>query len=83
MGILRDQKADSLARHAIRAKEEGRSVFVVQVRGDFGHTAQLSRPIAGVAESIEEIESAGWRLDHFTSVPYKENMTVVCMFRLA
>lgn len=72
---------DGMAKQAARAAAEGRSVFIVQFRGQVGHTAELSRPIGGVAEMIEAVEAQGWRVDHFTSVPYKDNMTVVCLFR--
>jgi len=51
--------------------------------GGVGHTPSLSRPIPGVAEMLESVESQGWKLDQFTSVPYKDNMTVVGLFRRA
>lgn len=67
--------------NAKRAYEEGHTVFIAQFRGAFGHSPSLSRPIAGVAEMIEAVENQGWRLEQFTSVPYKDNMTVVGLFR--
>lgn len=78
---MRDRRADSMAEHAARAIQEGRSVFIGQFRGSVSHTAELSRPISGVAEMIEAVEAQGWQVDQFTSVPYNDNMTVVCMFR--
>lgn len=45
------------------------------------HTPELSRPVAGVAEMIEAVEAEGWRVDQMTSVPYKDNMSIVCLFR--
>ena len=32
---------------------------------------------------IEAIEDQGWLMDQFTSVPYRGNMTTVCLFRRA
>ena len=81
MGVFKESKADSMVTHAKRAAQEGRSVFVAQFRGGVSHSPQLSRPISGVAEMIEGVEAAGWRLDQFTSVPYDNNMTVTCLFR--
>lgn len=81
MGFIRQAKADKMGEDAKRALEEGRTVFIAQFRGDISHSPALTRPIAGVAESIESVEAEGWHLDQFTSVPYKDNMTVVCLFR--
>jgi hypothetical protein len=82
MGWIKKAKADSLASDAKRALDEGHTVFVAQLRGSVSHSPTLSRPIPGVAEMIESVESLGWRLNQFTSVPYKDNMTTVCLFRL-
>jgi len=34
-----------------------------------------------MAERIEAIGAVGWQMDQFTAVPYKENITVVALFR--
>lgn len=81
MGIVRQARADSMTARAREAAAEGHTVFLVQLRGSVSHSPSLSRPISGVAEQIEAIEGEGWRLDKFTSVPWKNNMTVVCLFR--
>ncbi len=81
MGFVKQAKAQSMARDAQRALSEGHQVFVVQIRGAIGHSPVLSRPIQDVAEQIEAIEAVGWRLSEFTSVPFKNNMTTVCLFR--
>ena len=81
MGFIKQAKADSMAADAQRANEEGHTVFIAQFRGAVSHSPSLTRPIAGVAESIEAVEAVGWKVEHFTSVPYKDNMTVVCLFR--
>ena len=83
MGFIKDSKANSMASDAKRAYNEGHTVFVAQFRGAVSHSPSLSRPIAGIAEMIESVEKQGWRLEHFTSVPYKDNMTVVGLFRRA
>lgn len=81
MGFIKQAKGDSMADDARRAVAEGRSVFIAQFRGAMSHSPALSRPIAGIAEMIEAVEAEGWRVDQFTSVPYKDNMTVTCLFR--
>jgi hypothetical protein len=83
MGFIKDSKSNAIAQHARRAVEEGRTIFLAQFRGSIGHSPSLTRPIADVAEMIEAVESLGWRVSEFTSVPYKDNMTVVCLFRRA
>lgn len=83
MGLIKQAKANTMADHAARARQEGRKVFVAQLRGGMGHSPKLSRPIQDVAEMIEGIEAKGWKLDQFTSVPYDGNMTVTCLFRPA
>lgn len=35
----------------------------------------------GMAERIEAGEAVGWEMDQFTAVPYKDNITVVALFR--
>jgi len=81
MGFIKQVKGDSMANDARRAVAEGHSVFVAQFRGAVSHSPSLSRPIQGIAEMIEAVEGEGWRVDQFTSVPYKDNMTVTCLFR--
>ncbi len=81
MGFIKQAKADSLAGDAERAWNEGRTIFIAQFRGGVGHTAALSRPISGVAEMLEAVEAVGWKMDQFTSVPWDNNMTIVCLFR--
>jgi hypothetical protein len=34
-----------------------------------------------MAERIEAVEALGWQMDRFTAVPYKDNITVVALFR--
>ena len=83
MGFIKDSKSNSMASDAKRSYDEGHTVFIAQFRGALGHSPSLSRPIAGVAEMIEAVEKQGWQLEQFTSVPYKDNMTVVGLFRRA
>jgi hypothetical protein len=81
MGFVKESKASNMAAHARRAMDEGHRVFVAQLRGALGHSPSLSRPVQDVAEMIEAIESIGWELEQFTSVPFKKNMTTTCLFR--
>jgi hypothetical protein len=82
MGLL-GSVAGMQAKRAASAMRDGHRVHVVQIRGSVSHTAKLSRPIDGAAEQIEAIEAEGWRLDHFSAVPYRRNMTLTCLFRPA
>jgi hypothetical protein len=81
MGFFKQTKANTLANYASRARQEGRSVFVAQFRGAMHNSPSMSHPISDVAEMIEAVEGEGWRMDQFTSVPYKDNITVVALFR--
>jgi hypothetical protein len=86
MGFIKQAKADVMAADAARARKEGRRVFVAQFRGGMFHTGDLSRPVQDVAEMIEGVESAGWRLDKMSSfespgVGGKGNPTIVALFR--
>ena len=81
MGVLKKAAADSIASDAQRSWDEGHSVFVAEFRGAVSHSPSLTRPIGGMAERIEAVEAAGWLMDQFTAVPYKDNITVVALFR--
>jgi hypothetical protein len=81
MGVFKQSAADSIENHAKRALDEGHSVFVAQFRGGMSHSPSLTRPIGGMAERIEAVEALGWKMDQFTAVPYKDNITVVALFR--
>jgi hypothetical protein len=81
MGIMKQSVADSIEKDARRALEEGHSVFVAQFRGAMSHNPSLTRPVGGMAERIEAVEAVGWVMDQFTAVPYKDNITIVALFR--
>jgi hypothetical protein len=81
MGIFKQSVANSIESDPKRALDEGHSVFVAQFRGAVSHSPSLTRPIGGMAERIEAVERVGWHMDQFTAVPYKDNITVVALFR--
>lgn len=81
MGVFKQGVVDAIEQDARRALDEGHSVFVVQFRGAVSHSASLTRPISGMAERIEAVEAVGWQMDQFTAVPYKDNITIVALFR--
>lgn len=83
MGFIKQAKADSMANQARKARDDGHNVFFVQIRGAMHNTLSMSHPVADVAEQIEAIEAEGWRLDQLTAVPFKDNVTNLCLFRLA
>jgi len=80
MGIVKDAKANIAHQHAARAINEDRIVFVYKYAA--GPTAtNFSGPIAGAAEIIEAIESAGWRLHQMTYDEGAKHGAVVLLFR--
>ncbi len=81
MGFIKQAKSNTISEDAARARDEGRSVFVTQIRGPMSHSPALSRPIPQAAESIEAVEEQGWRLDKMDSLVYNNNTTLVCLFR--
>ena len=66
MGFIKDAKADSIASHAQRAIEEGRTIFAPRLNSP-RTAAGFSGPVSGWAEQIEAIEAAGWQLVNWTA----------------
>jgi hypothetical protein len=84
MGFFKSEKkaaAGSIGSDAKRSLDEGHSVFVAQLRGGTLHSPDRTEPISGIAEMIEAVEAVGWHMDRFTSMPYKDNITVIALFR--
>ena len=73
MGIVRQAKADSMASHAGRARQEGRRVLVVRIQTRFWSAGAFSGPMDDTAEMIEAIEAQGWALDKMSYVIKKDN----------
>lgn len=61
MGLIKQAKADALVTEARRAVEQGRTVFAPRLNTPLSQHG-MSGSIAGWAEMIEAVESAGWRL---------------------
>jgi len=76
MAFLKNMKADIAAKHAARAAGEGRTVLVFLV--DVPKAAGEGQPVSGVAEQIEAIEAAGWRLD---SLGARDAGSMIALFR--
>jgi hypothetical protein len=68
MGIMRQAKADSMAAHAQRARQEGRQVLVVRIQTRFWSAGAFSGPMDDTAEMIEAIERNGWVMDRMSYV---------------
>lgn len=83
MGAIKDIKAQSLSADARRARVEGRTVFVAQIRGPVRHSPSLTRVIPDAAEVIEAIEAQGWFLDKMNGIDHKNNTTLFVLFRPA
>jgi hypothetical protein len=82
MGFIKEAKADSASTHATRARREGRTTFLY--RQNVPSTSSgWSGPVAGVAEVVEAIEKAGWRLTDMTFDRAQSNHgAVLLLFRL-
>ncbi|WP_435070785.1 hypothetical protein [Amycolatopsis thermoflava] len=74
-------KAKTLASYAIEAKEQGRTVLVVQMRAPLHMTGNFSRPIPDMAEMIEAVESEGWAMDKATFSDEGRTVTGYFIFR--
>ena len=61
MGWIKDAKANMLITEAQRAVVEGRTVFAPKLNTPVSQHS-MSGSVAGWAEMIEAVESAGWRL---------------------
>ena len=81
VGFIKDSKASTLAGDARRARTEGKTVFVAQLRGPLSHTAALTRVIPDAAEMIQAIEAEGWYLDKMNGIDHKNNTTLFVLFR--
>jgi hypothetical protein len=76
VGFLTDAKAQQAAKHATRAATEGRTVFVLLV--NVPKLAAEGQPVSGVAEQVEAVEAAGWRLH---SLSARDAGSMVALFR--
>jgi hypothetical protein len=61
MGFIKQAKVDEMTKEATRAVEEGRTVFAPKLNTPITQHG-FTGSIAGWAEMIEAIESAGWAL---------------------
>jgi hypothetical protein len=81
MGLIKEVKADTGRKHATRAREEGRGVFLYRfdVPASGGG---FSGPVSGAAEVIEAIERTGWRLQHMAyDAKQSSNGAALLLFR--
>lgn len=83
MGFIKETKVNSLAQDARRARTEGRTVFVAQIRGPVRHSPAFTRVIPDAAEVIEAIEAEGWYLDKMNGIDHNGNTTLFVLFRPA
>lgn len=60
MGFFKDIKAETAAKHAARALEEGRNTLLYQM--NLPSAKVEGAPVSGAAEQIEAIEATGWAL---------------------
>lgn len=82
MGFIKQAKQNMVAAEAKRAIEEGRKVFVAKLNPSLT-SGSISGSLGGVAEMIEGIEEAGWRLESFSSHAEGNRPDLVCLFRRA
>jgi hypothetical protein len=82
MGFIKDAKVNMVLTEARRAVEEGRSVFAPKLNTPMTQSS-MSGSIAGWAEMIEGIESAGWRMTEWSvAVDSKGRPEAYPLFRL-
>jgi hypothetical protein len=82
MGFIKDAKVNMVLTEAQRAVQEGRTVFAPKLNTPMTQSG-LSGSIAGWAEMIEGIESAGWRMtDWSVAVDSKGRPEAYPLFRL-
>jgi hypothetical protein len=79
MGFRTNVKASRADEGAHRALTEGHTVYVHKVGFNAQARATGGASVGGVAEAIEAIEAAGWRLDHVTAT----DATVIMVFRVS
>jgi len=65
MGFTKNAKISHADKDAIRALEEGRTIYVHRFPMP-NLNSGVSRSVSGAAEVIETIETAGWHLEHTT-----------------
>lgn len=82
MGFMKKAKVEQIAADALKAKEAGQTVFVARY-WDEVMTYQGTGAVAGAADAIESVESAGWRLEHtaYAWVERKNRGVQVLTFR--
>lgn len=82
MGFIKDAKVNMVLTEAQRAVAEGRTVFAPKLNTPMTQSG-LSGSIAGWAEMIEGIESAGWRMTEWSvAVDSKGRPEAYPLFRL-
>lgn len=81
MGFLKQAKIGAITADAEKAIQEGRTRFVARY-WDEVITYQGTGSVAGAAEAIENVEAAGWRLDHaaYSWVDAKSRGVTVMIF---
>jgi hypothetical protein len=65
MGIFKDAKVSTLAAEATKAAEAGRSVFAPKLNTPATQHS-LSGEIVDWSMMVAAVESAGWRLEHWS-----------------
>ncbi|MFE1321613.1 hypothetical protein [Kitasatospora phosalacinea] len=86
MGFINNVKGLSAGKEAADAYANGDTVFVFKaIEANFKSLA--TGPMPGMAEQIQSIEAAGWRLDQMTAAEGKalggERIALVLLFRRA
>jgi hypothetical protein len=82
MGFMKSTKVGTIRTDAERARTEGRTVFLARY-WDEVMSYQGTGSVSGAAEAIEEVEKAGWRLEHlsYAWVPEKKRGLTLMLFR--
>ncbi|CAM5535749.1 hypothetical protein [Streptomyces canus] len=84
MGFINDTKAQMAATEAQKARQRGQTVLVYKFI-EANTNSKSTAPMTGMADQIQAVEAAGWRLDQMAAAEGKaftgERVALVCIFR--
>ena len=84
MGFINDAKANVAGNEALKARQRGQSLLVYKFI-EANTNSKSTAPMTGIADQIQAVEAAGWRLDQMAAAEGKaltgERVALVCIFR--
>lgn len=84
MGFINNAKADIATSAARKARQDGQRILVYKFI-EANTASKSTAPMTGIADQIQAVEAAGWRLDQMSAAEGKamtgERVALVCLFR--